>query len=263
VHRFSDAVEARDVAVTASASVRLGTANHFALAGGVTTGTVAVSQAARLSGSPFVVRDDQGGAAFLPNSSYSLSLTSASASHEASLGYTVGRSPSCDATVTAAPCFAYRQPSVSATLFWLPVNAVFVVAAIKNQNDNALNLVSGGPVAGEAAAGSGQVTTAGHIVRNAAIGTYLFNGKCSTLTLSTENRGGGFDTFSQSPPSPGFTNTAALELVPTASWPTVLVAYSRVGTLGQTPATQFLLRARLGVPERAFRADVRQNCAGR
>ena len=263
VHRFSDAFEARDVAVTASASVRLGTANHFALAGGVTTGTVAVSQAARLSGSPFVVRDDQGGAAFLPNSSYSLSLTSTSASHEASLGYTVGRSPSCDSTAAAAPCFAYRQPSVSATLFWLPFDAVFVVAAIKNQNDNALNLVSGGPVAGEVATSSGQVTTAGHIVRNGAIGAYLFNGKCSTLTLSTENRGGSFETFSQSPPSPGFTNTAALELVPTANWPTILVAYSRVGTLGQTPATQFLVRARFGVPEHAFRADVRHNCAGR
>ena len=263
-HRFSDAFEARDVALTTSASVRLGKAKHFALAGGFTTGTVAASQAARLSSTPFVVTDNQAGATYLPNSSYSLSVTSMSATHELSIGYTQGRSPSCDPTTAGLPpCFAFRQPSVTATVFWLPFSDVFVVANIKNRNDNALSLVSGGPVAGPAVTGSGQDTTAGHIVRNAAVGAYLFNGKCSTLTVSTENRGGSFETFSQSPPKPGFTNTAALELVPAANRPTILVAYSRIGTLGQAPATQFLVRARIGLPERAFRADVRQGCAGR
>ena len=80
IHRFSDALAARDVAVTTSASIRLGKANHFALAGGFTTGTIAASQAARLSSTPFSLRDDQGGMTFLPNTSYSLSLTSTSAS---------------------------------------------------------------------------------------------------------------------------------------------------------------------------------------
>lgn len=265
-HRFSDALQPRDELTSTSAAVRLGRKgqpNHFSVIGNVSTGTLAASQAARLSGMPFVLRDDQSGTTYLRQSSYSVSMTSTSDAHQATLGYTQGRSPNCDPTIAVTPCFTFRQPSVTASLFWQAFRDLFVAGQIKNQNDTSLSLVSGPAQSSEAATSSSQPTTASHIVRSAVVGAFLFNSRCSTLTVSTENRGGAFETFSSNPPAPGFTNTAALELVPTATWPTLLIAYSRTGTLGTAPTTQFLIRARYGLPEHAFRTDVRQACVAR
>jgi hypothetical protein len=260
VHRFSDALEPRDVAVTSSLLIRIGKSDRFSVTSGFTVGRLAVSQVGHLSG-PITVRDDQGGTSYLPNNSYSASLASTSASHQASIGYSQGVSQNCDVKRAAPPCYAYRQPSITASLLWLPSSTFFLDGAIKNQNDQALDLVPNplskrGPAAGEQ-------TTAGHIVRKGAIGTFLFKGKCSTLVLSTENRGGSFDDFAKSPPKPGFINTVALELVPTRAWPTLLMSYSRQATLGSAPTRQFLARVRLGLPEAPFRADVRAACAQR
>jgi hypothetical protein len=133
---------------------------------------------------------------------------------------------------------------------------------MKNQNDTALDLMPS-PLSQGSLSPSRQETTAGHIVRNAALGAYLFKGKCSTLILSTENRGGSFDDFAKTAPKPGFTNTAAVELVPAKAWPALMIAYSRQGTLGSAPSRQFLARIRFGLPKPAFRTDIRSACAQR
>jgi hypothetical protein len=258
-HRFSDALQERDKSVNTAATVRFGAGGKMGFALNYMYGRIAESQVARGADTPSFLPDALGGLTMLPNESLSPSLTYKNGTFtQASVGYTNGFSQNCDLTRASSPCYAYRQPGATATLLTFPFADVFVQAAAKRQDDQAVGLFNG-----VLTSGSGQQTTVGHIVREAALGAYLFNDRCSTLVLSTENRGGSIDNFAASPPQPGFTNTAALELQRRTLPASLLVAYARSATLGNAPSTQFLVRLRIGVPRAAYLSNVRRDCSTR
>ncbi len=257
IRRFSDAAQARDVAVTGSISDRLDSGDHFSLTGSFTTGSLSVSQAGRQLSDRITVRDDQLGGTMLPNTSRSGSFTYKNASFfQSSVGYTTGTFQNCDPTLPAPPCFSYRQSKLTGSLVAFPLSDVFVAGAIKNLNDEGLQLI-GNPIAAQ---GALRQSTAGHIVHQIAAGAYLFHGKCSTLTYTTEDRGGSGSSFAKGVPAPGFTNVASLELQPTKTSPALLMAYVRQSG---TPATQFFVRLRFGAPVNAYINDVKSNCDNR
>jgi hypothetical protein len=263
-HRFSDAAQARDEGVTVSGDVRVDPKNHLNFTQSVTVGTLAVSQAAHLLKTAFVVSDQAGGRNQLPNNSYSLDLTYRNGSFQIGAGFTNGNGQNCNDKVGPPPCYSYRQPSITGTFYWEPPRTtLFLTAAVKNQNDDSLDLVPG-LSSRSRNGGSTQETTAGHIIHNAAIGTYLFRGRCSTATFTTENRGGDSASFAKSAPVPGFTNTASIELMPvTDSLPAIVFAWLRTGSPGKPVTSQALVRVRVGAPDAAFKADLLRNCANR
>jgi hypothetical protein len=256
IRRFSDAVQARDVAVTGSLSARLDAHDHFNVTSSFTTGTLSVSQAGRQLGDRLTVRDDQLGGTMLPNTSQSASLAYKNATYRTSVGYTTGKFQNCNPSLPPPPCFSYGQTKLTGSVSWFPFSDVFVAGAVKNLNDEGLQLL-GNPAD---VRGPFQQSTAGHIVHQIAAGAYLFNAKCSTLTYTAEDRGGSGSSFAKGVPRPGFTNVASLELQPTKSSPALLMAYV---LQSGTPAKQFLLRLRFGVPTGAYIRDVRSNCDNR
>jgi hypothetical protein len=257
VHRFANSVAAQYTKVTSTLALRLDTTEHFGLVGSATTGNITVAQTARVV-SGALVSASQGGGNYLPNNSYSTSLTYKNSTYEAAAGYTSGTSQNCNLKLAAPPCFAYRQPSVTGSFFWLPVSRVFIDGVIKNQNDDASQLTPG--LSQQLVS---QPTTVGHIIRKAALGAYISGDKCSTLTLTTENRGGDVDSFSHSPPQPGFINTVALELQSRGSGPALLAAADRQGSLGKTPTSEFLVRVKIGLPWNAFQHEISRDCSNR
>lgn len=244
-HRFTDAVEARDVAVSLNSTYQLSPV--FSWNASLSTGNLAVSQAGRLT-SNIVVPDSAGGAAYLPNRSYATSVAYKGSTLSANIGYSQNDAQNCNTKVAIAPCYAYRQPSVTGGVFWQPMSFLLVSGAVQNES----NFAYTAPSIPGTALGTLQQTTAAHIVRKAGLGLKIPGLNCATLTLTTENRGGDVDSFAASPPQPGFTNTAALDIAPQNVLPSILVAYSRQGNLGATmaPTSTFFVRLLVGVNDR-------------
>ncbi len=269
-YRFSDGVQARDVSL--SGSVTYPFLDTLSLAASYATGALTVSQAGRANN--ILVTDAQGGGMFLPNGQYSAALTYTANTgptpfFDFSAGYTLAHAQACDVTIlTAAPCFPYRGPSVTGSIYWRPFRSFsdfFLSGSIQNSTNQPFP--TGESAAALQSSPDTSVTTASHIVRTAAVGAHLFKfnpGGCSTLLLTTTNRGGNIDHFAKSPPQPGYTNTASLELIPAKGWPTVLAAYSRVGNLDTTtpPQTLFVVRVQYGITPKAFAAASSRSCSG-
>ncbi len=261
-HRFSDGVEPRDTALTGSLSIRLSRDSPLSLTANATTAQLAVSQVTRLLRSS-VPLSDAAGRAYLPNGSFSGGVAYTQPTFEMNVGYAQTYAQNCRADLGASPCYAYRQPSATGGIFWRPIKMLFLDGSIQSQNNEALGLPGTAPDLLQRAATS-QQTTAGHIVRKAAVGVVIPHLKCSTFAFTTENRGGDVDAFAATPPQPGFTNTTSLELAPSQFTPGILVAYSRQGTpapsTSTSPPKQFFVRLLFGLPGNTFLARTTGSC---
>lgn len=268
-YRFSDSIP-RDTSF--SASVTYPFLDTLSLGASYATGALTVSQAGRANN--ILVGDAQGGNQYLPNGQFSADLaytanTGQTAFFEMSAGYTIARAQACNpAIVKGPPCYWYRSPSATGSLYWRPFRSFsdfFVSGSIANSTNQ--QFATGASALALADNQDVTATTASHIVRAASVGAHLLKfkpGGCSTLLLTTSNRGGNIDHFANSPPQPGYTNTASLELVPAKGWPTVLTAYSRVGNLdaAKPPRSLFVVRVQYGFLSRAFAAAAARSCGG-
>lgn len=270
-YRFSDGVQPRDSAL--SVSVTYPFLDTLSLDASYAAGALTVSQAGRAN--DILVSDAQGGNHYLPNGQYSAGLTytantGSTAFFRLAAGYTVAHAQGCNsALVTATPCYGYRSPSATGSIYWRPFRTFsdfFLSGSIENSTNQPF--ATGTNALAQLSADGAFATTASHIVRTAAVGAHLFRFKpngCSTLLLTTSNRGGNIDHFGSSPPQPGYTNTASLELVPGSGWPTVLTAYSRVGNLegAKPPVSLFVVRVQYGILPNAFAAATARSCSGK
>lgn len=270
-YRFSDGAQPRDTSL--SASVTYPFVDTLSLDASYAAGALTVSQAGRAN--DILVSDAHGGNQYLPNGQYSAGLTytantGSTAFFRLAAGYTVAHAQGCNPKlVKATPCYGYRSPSATGSIYWRPFRKFsdfFASGSIQNSTNQPF--ATGASALAQLSPDGSFATTASHIVRTAAVGAHLFSfkpGGCSTLLLTTSNRGGNIDHFASSPPQPGYTNTASLELVPAGGWPTVLTAYSRVGNLdgGKPPVSLFVVRMQYGILPNAFAAATTRSCSGK
>ncbi len=263
--------QAMQVQIKVPLPVKSQAAGVFSVQLNDTFGHVAVSQAGRANG--IVVPDAAGGAGLLPNDQYNLQITYAFQKRlSVTGGYTYLDAQGCSTKLVTGPqpCYAYHQPQVVGDVAWTPFPypagnrwaSTFVEASVQGSTTMPFRTDAANVL--ETRQADYYETTAGHIVRTAAVGTSFVKTPtgCATLLLSTVNRGGDADQFAKSAPVPGFTNTASLEYVAGGGFPSVLVAYSRIGNVAASPPSSRLLvlRLQLGAPFTNFGRSPHGNC---
>jgi hypothetical protein len=266
---FSDGIQTRDEAIYVHAQYPL--TDELSLQSNDTIGRISVSQVGRVNG--LAIPDNAEGRAMLPNGQYNLQFAYARGSvFGITGGYTLLDTQGCNTALTLAPqpCYAYRAPTAVGDLAWTPfpnwgplANA-FIEASLQGSTSTPFQTATDRVL--RTPTFNYYDTTQSHVVRTAAFGTYLFKSvnSCSTLLLTSANRGGDVDTFASSAPVPGTTNTASLEIIPRSGWPALLVAYSDVRNQNTalTPnQTLFLVRAQFGLPVKAYGDHITASCA--
>src|SRR5580704_2224260 len=252
-HRFSDGIEIRDSSVGMSFNRQFGYSSPFSFLGSFSTAQLTASQVARQLKYPTPLTLAQG-EAYLPNSTYSASIQyKPNANLEASAGYSDGYTQNCNTYSKPLPCYAYLQPSVIGSTYVLFKMGLFLTGSVRNQN----SIVGGTPWGADVGSFTKQPTTASHVIQSAGAGYIIPGLNCSSLAFTTINRGGTPDAIAANPPVPGYTNTYSINIAPTNYTPGFLLAYSRLGTAAMPPApatltSQFLVRALIGVPPKAF-----------
>lgn len=263
---FSDQTHLRDEQVVLKVTYPV--SRLFSLQTNDTVGQLAISQVGRANN--ILIGDSIGGADLLPNGQTNLQLAyTPGPAFQLTGGYTRLATQSCNVklVVKPHPCFAYRSPTAVGDVAWMPfpnwpaLADVFVEASLQGSTTTPFETAT------DAVLRTPQVnyydTTQSHVVRTAALGMHIFKhmNACSTLLLTSANRGGDIDQFAKGAPVPGFTNTASLEIVPNAGLPALLVAYSRVSNKNQ-PAEQrqFLVRLQFGVPFRSYSSALTSSC---
>ncbi|HTD37605.1 MAG TPA: hypothetical protein VK669_08815 [Candidatus Limnocylindrales bacterium] len=261
-YQFSDALERRNETVSLTLKQPLWPA--LTLLADVGASQLTISQAARAS--KFIVPDDLGGSHYLPNGHGTMTLTYTSPyDFTASLGYGRADSQSCNKSLKRDPCYPYANPSATGTIAWKPGTDLFVDASVKNSSSELLS--SGfGDVAAMLPGISTPTSTLSHTEYAYGIGANVFRkaGKgCSTILLTSTNRSGVLDFIANTSDQPRFAQTASYEYVPTAAWPTALIAFSRVGFIDRTVPTKTLFIARLqyAVEPGPWRANVFHGCS--
>jgi hypothetical protein len=268
-YAFTDGAVIRDQQIIANVSYPLSA--FWSLQSNDAFGHLTVSQAGRANG--ILVTDAAGGRDLLPNSSYNLQLTYKRAKvFQVTGGYSVLYGQGCNTVIAISavqPCYPIRTPTAVGNLAWVPfershsplLQTVFIEASEQASSTapfrTATNNVLDTPTFDY------YETTAGRIVRSAAVGAVLFstNAGCGTLLLTSANRGGDINRFGGSAPKPGYTNTASMEVVPGGGWPSLFFAYSRTQNIGDKVAQpQYLLRAQFGVPPLSFAQSAKGHC---
>lgn len=266
---FTDGIAVRDQRMFASLSYPL--SPYLSLQSNDAVGHLTISQVARANG--FIVADAAGGRDLLANSKYNLQLTYKRATvFQLTGGYTMLYAQGCNTRISASaaqPCYPYRAPTAVGDLAWVPFDSspsafaksLFVEGSVQDSASSPFRTATDAVL--QTPRLNYYDTTAGHVVRTAAVGAVLFKSaeRCSTLLLTTANRGGDIDNFAKSAPVAGYTNTASLESVLGPFWPTLFVAYNRTQNKGADPARPlWLIRAQFGVPPKNYGSSARGGC---
>jgi hypothetical protein len=276
-YRFGDGVEARNTALTSSVNVPLsflgckqGSAahiahcrwSHFSLAGSGTVKHIAQSLAATGVKNAFTLPDSAGGAAYLPNGSYSYSAiyTNVASGFSLSAGFTGGDALACDASVLSSPCYAYRDSGLIVNSYGTYKSWFYFAVTHKRSEDSSLDLAR--------TAGSGvHVGAAAPLVENRIISSAGFAAllpkkfSCSAVTATFSNQSAPPQSFIASAPQQGFTTTYGLDMVLQDSPATLFAGFARTSL--PSPESQFILRLRIGTPSSGFESATKASCENR
>ena len=277
-YRFGDGVEARNTALTSSVNVPLsylGCEQHLSkddlarcrwsyvsLAGSGTVKHIAQSLVATGVKNPFTLPDSAGGAAYLPNGSYSYSAiyTNVASGFSLSAGFTGGDALACDANVLSSPCYAYRDSGLIVNSYGTYKGWLVFAVTHKRSEDSSLDLAP--------SLGSGvHVGAAAPLVENriesSAGFAALLPGKfsCSAATATFSNQSAPPQSFIASAQKPGFTTTYGLDMVIQNRPATLFAGFARTSL--PLPESQFILKLRIGTPSRGFVSATSASCENR
>jgi hypothetical protein len=218
-----------------------------------------------------VVPDLAGGDGLLPNDQYNLQMSYALQKRlSITAGYTYLDAQGCSTKLVTGPqpCYAYHQPQIVGGIAWTPFplggvwSSTFLEASVQGSTTLPFRTATDSVLS--TSRFDYYQTTAGHVVRSAALGMTLLKSPsgCATLLLTTANRGGDPDQFAKSAPVPGFTNTASLEYVAGSGFPSVLLAYSRIHNDVPSPPSSkvLILRLQAGAPFTNFGRSPHGGC---
>jgi hypothetical protein len=264
-YTFGDAVEARDVAVSASGSIPFavlasaGSSSPFTMTANITTKEIAQSLVSGSFSSPFILPDRLGGAAYLPNGSYSINLGYTKASASLALGVTGGNESTCDVSAKISPCYAYGERGIIVNAYDTFASQYILAISQKKTDDNSLALVQelGSTILGP----STEPIVENRLVRSAGAAIAFGKPRCSSVTATTSNQSAPLESFISSAPQPGFTTTYGLDTVALHFPGALFVGFLRTSV--PQPVSQFIVRLSIGQPTNNFEQALSAVCSAR